>query len=302
MILVLSLALAVAGLSTAPGSALRPDDLRVAQIAHRLATAPAAPCPRTGAQPGIALHHLAEYEVEARPEAADRYGLDRGSAIVAVAPDSPAARAGLRAGDVIIAIDERIPSTSQFARQTPEQARRPLERFESEIFQPFALGDVELDVLHDGVARRVTVAPAPGCAVRIRLARSGQINAFARRGYAIVTTGLLEFVADDHELAVAIGHEMAHVLLRHPDGAASRAQEAEADRLGLRLAWAGGYDIRRAKALWRRLARRAIIQLPIGHLVAAERNRIVDEVLEELRASQPSPEAPQLGKGALPQR
>jgi hypothetical protein len=45
---------------------------------------------------------------------------------------------------------------------------------------------------------------------------SDDINAFALPGgYIYVTRGMLEFVEEDHELAGVIGHELAHVALRH---------------------------------------------------------------------------------------
>ena len=43
-----------------------------------------------------------------------------------------------------------------------------------------------------------------------------EINAFALPGgFIYVTRGMLNFVKDDHELAAVIGHELAHVALRH---------------------------------------------------------------------------------------
>jgi len=43
-----------------------------------------------------------------------------------------------------------------------------------------------------------------------------EVNAFALPGgYIYVTRGMVEFVEEDHELAGVIGHEIAHVALRH---------------------------------------------------------------------------------------
>jgi predicted Zn-dependent protease len=45
---------------------------------------------------------------------------------------------------------------------------------------------------------------------------SQEVNAFALPGgYIYVTRGMVEFVEQDHELAGVIGHEIAHVALRH---------------------------------------------------------------------------------------
>lgn len=110
------------------------------------------------------------------------------------------------------------------------------------------------------------------------------INAFALPGGQVfVTSGLADFVQSDDELAAALGHEMAHIELRHcldghryqtvlsRLGAAdagelmdamlssfarsySREQEFEADARGAVLASQAGYDPKAAAALFRRLA------------------------------------------------
>lgn len=110
------------------------------------------------------------------------------------------------------------------------------------------------------------------------------INAFALPGgHVFVTRGLAEFVQDDDELAFVLGHEIAHIEMRHcldghryrivlgRLGAASagelmdamhgalaisysREQETEADERGMLLAHTVGYDCMKAPALFRRLA------------------------------------------------
>ena len=104
------------------------------------------------------------------------------------------------------------------------------------------------------------------------------INAFALPGgQIIVTTGMLSFVESDSELAVAIGHEIAHVDLRHAvehyqyqyrmgslvelfhrlaTMPFSADQELDADAEGLRLAIAGGYDAAAAPAIFARMQRK----------------------------------------------
>ena len=110
------------------------------------------------------------------------------------------------------------------------------------------------------------------------------INAFSLPGgYVFVTRGLADFVTSDDELAAVIGHEMAHIELRHcldghryeavlaRLGAAdagelmdavhgalalsySREQEFDADARGAGLARRAGYNPKAAAALFRRLA------------------------------------------------
>jgi beta-barrel assembly-enhancing protease len=103
------------------------------------------------------------------------------------------------------------------------------------------------------------------------------VNAFALPGgQIIVTTGMLDFVQSDDELAMVLGHEIAHVDLRHAVGRYqyqyrlgglaelvhrlftmpfSADQELDADAEGLRLAVAAGYDRAAGPALYARMAR-----------------------------------------------
>jgi len=113
-------------------------------------------------------------------------------------------------------------------------------------------------------------------------------NAFALPGgYVGVNTGLFQVVKDENQLAAVMGHEIAHVIARHPaermsrqalvgtgtavlGGAApelaemaaaaatlglvlpfSREQEAEADAIGLQYMARAGYDPRAAVQVWR---------------------------------------------------
>ena len=110
-------------------------------------------------------------------------------------------------------------------------------------------------------------------------------------GKACVYTGMIDFVRNDDELAVVMGHEASHAIARHgterlsegnllglgvaATGAAtgsqaaaqgasaaaqyliampnSRKHEIEADELGLLIAAQAGYDPRTAIDLWRRM-------------------------------------------------
>lgn len=100
-------------------------------------------------------------------------------------------------------------------------------------------------------------------------------NAFALPGGQImVTTGMMDFVQSDSELAEVLGHEIAHIDLRHAveryqyqyrlGGLVELAhrlaimpfsadQELDADAEGLRLAIAGGYDPAAAAAVFTRM-------------------------------------------------
>ncbi|HEX8525664.1 M48 family metalloprotease [Allosphingosinicella sp.] len=294
----------------APGSTLRDSDYRIGRIVYRLGSAARAHCPDRFPLTGLLFHHLAEYRPADRAEAIRRYGLDSGPGILAVIPDSPAARSGLAAGDVLVSVNGR-PFPAPASVGAEEQSKRWRLRVEApEILleEQLRLGPVRLEVRRDGRSFPLTLESVPGCPARGRLARSGQANAFADGRYAIMTTRFLRFFRSDDELAVALAHELAHNILRHPQQLEAqgvpngilrhigrnarlvRATEEEADRLSVRLLWSAGYDLAAIIPFWRRLYARPDSQLQIisAHPSLRMRERIINEVLAEL-APQPRP-------------
>jgi len=103
------------------------------------------------------------------------------------------------------------------------------------------------------------------CDYQVRLKFSGAVNAYATGKTIIVTTGMMDFVKNDNELALVVGHELAHNTLRHVrksiqnrllSGFATRYTrpfEAEADYVGLYYLARAGYSLDGVELFWRRL-------------------------------------------------
>lgn len=295
------------------GSSLRRDDLRVAGIAYRLATDGRAFCPESFPVTGLLFHHLADYAPKDRPAMIQRHGLDRGLGVLSVVEGSPAARAGLIAGDVLLSVNG---SALEAAALDSDRAIR--DAIESRLEDQLAAGPARLRLHRSGADVELVIEPERGCPSRVRLARSSQVNGFANARAAVITTALIAETQGDDELAIVIGHELAHVALRHPErliaqgvprgllrGFGVNAErvhltEQEADRLGIKLAWAAGYDVRAAIPFWRRFyARYDGPQLFRTHPSLQLRERLISETLAELEAGAQRPE---LRKGALRQR
>ncbi|XP_073672788.1 metalloendopeptidase OMA1, mitochondrial [Garra rufa] len=83
------------------------------------------------------------------------------------------------------------------------------------------------------------------------------INAFVLpNGEVFIFTGMLEAVADIHQLVFILGHEMAHALIGHAflfDRPFSRKLEAEADQVGLQLAAKACADVRAGPVFWQQM-------------------------------------------------
>jgi predicted Zn-dependent protease len=157
--------------------------------------------------------------------------------------------------------------------------------------------DRGLNARVDTVARRIAAAAGmdPG-ACEVRVIEDDTPNAFALPGCKIgVHTGLFEVVENDAQLAAVLGHEMAHVTVRHAEERMSRdmllnaalqlggavtgadanmvqlaataatlgivlpftrEQESEADAVGLRYMARAAYDPNEAVQVWKNFERR----------------------------------------------
>jgi predicted Zn-dependent protease len=128
--------------------------------------------------------------------------------------------------------------------------------------------------------RIVTWARRKEIRYEFHVMESGAINAFALPGGQVfVTRGMLNFLKDGDELAAVMGHEIAHVDLRHCieryqyqmalgklgeavdvvrriiEMGYSQSQESEADEAGWRMAVDAGYDARAAETVFARMAK-----------------------------------------------
>jgi hypothetical protein len=295
--------------AAAPGSFLRAADHRIVAIVYRLGLGGRAHCPAPFPLTGIAFHHLADYRAEDRAAAAARYGLDRGPGILSVVDGSPAAAAGLQAGDVLVSVNgAAFPPSAAIAAESRVRDRRAMIRTAEELFEDhLRRGPATLEVARGAHVRTVRLSPIPGCPARGRLARSEQDGAFADGRYAIMTTDFLDFFRSDDELAVALAHELAHNILGHPqqlreqgvpnsflrhlgrNARLVRATEVEADKLSVRLLHGGGYDLDAILPFWRRLLGRLDSRLMVvsAHPGLASRERYLADEIAALRGAAP---------------
>jgi len=155
----------------------------------------------------------------------------------------------------------------------------------------------------------------PAITYRVTLLDSPAVNAFALPGgHLFVTSGMLTFLNSEAEAAALLGHEMAHVDLRHCieryqyelkarriGGAPLAAmasigfrlmlqgyadeQESEADRWGMQIAARAGYHPQAAQGMFARLARP---DAP-PHTIPAEALNTTADSLQDLLASHPDP-------------
>lgn len=91
---------------------------------------------------------------------------------------------------------------------------------------------------------------------KINIINSGLINAWTDGESVNITVGMLNFIKNNDELALVIGHEIGHVILGHlvvDDGIDQRLKEANSDKYSIYLMLRAGYNVCNADELWKRL-------------------------------------------------
>lgn len=310
-----ALAAAAVGCSPTPGvtpigpadeaqrlASLTSLDERVARVAWRLSAANVALCPAARQSAGWALHSAKQYSEGLRPHAAERFGL-RGDlpGVLAAPPGSPAAAAGLRAGDLLLTADGQSLAAGDHAGAPSWDG---LGRNLRVVDEALADGDARFRVQRGAETLDLIVRPEPACGYDVQLNPSDELNARADGRRLFISTALAGFAASDDELAVILGHELAHHVLRHrrwseAGGAGRRSNEGawrteggeggaerQADRVGLYLAARAGYDPSVAAPFWRRFgASNWRVRFPqIGHASAGARAQALELVAQEIEA------------------
>jgi len=188
---------------------------------------------------------------------------EEGCVIVGVIDNYIADREGIKQGDILKEIEgKEIKDSRQVTFKTGKASTLVIER--------------------NGARLSFNVKPEEKPYVRIRLKQTGRINAYAKFSGIQFTSGMVHFVEDDNELAIIMGHELAHLTSKHlPKNISmaalcgmlggltgpfaplttqalyapySRGNEREADYLGLIYAHNAGYDVEKGVALWKRFA------------------------------------------------
>ncbi|MFM9977273.1 MAG: M48 family metallopeptidase [Sphingomonadaceae bacterium] len=226
-------------------AALRSADARLAGVAFRLQTANAVLCSDARPLPAFTLQTIGQFPARDRPRVAAQLGLGDLPMVAAVAPDSAAARAGLKVGDSVVAVDGVAlgPTTASAGYAGLAAAADRIE---------LALTDRSAELrLQDRV---VQITGDRGCPSRAELVPGGFKATGADGRYIQISERMLRLAASDDELAVVVAHELAHNILKHrARRTPSRESEFAADWLGVWLVARAGYDLAAVPRFWQRL-------------------------------------------------
>jgi len=255
------------------------------------------------------------------------YGPGKEPVVTWVLKGSSADRAGLKVSDRILAVNGHWPK-ERHGRRVIEGIKKLLDEKKP----------VDLRVLRADEAPVVDMAGDPACPWPAEIKRDDRVNAFADGKKVYVTTGMLRFVENDDELALVLGHEMAHDSHGHiwakqgnamigaiigavisgltgvnmTNTAANIGQrmfsqqfEAEADYIGVYYAARAGFRTDVAADLWRRMAAahpEAIHLAGSTHPSTAKRFIAIREASHEVESKRSlgQPLVPALKKPAKP--
>lgn len=270
---------------------------RMARVGERILFA-ATPLCAGRVRPAVGFVAWNAYSLGEAGEATLRRDYRLGDAIevVAVGERTPAEAAGIRARDKLIGI------AGELAPRGKGAVRAAVNRIRALSLR----GPFQMRLLRNGRPVTVRVRPRLRCAIRYFVLRLKAINAATDGRRIFITRGVMQFAERDSELAVIFGHELAHIILNHPQqtraarrrnpGATQSARRAfsvalekEADYYGLYLAALADYDVSNAANLWRRMAARypGLDKFVTTHPRYAERARLLDATAAEI-ASQKS--------------
>ena len=228
--------------------ALARQDLRLAIVGHRLASANAPFCVRKTRNPGWVLHDKAQYPNPETAQAA--FGFRAPVAVSAVVPGGAVEALGIKPGDGIVAVNNINISDPNFVQEKRASAR--LEKLQDILGEALdTSGAAEIILATADGQKRVSLNPPVICASRFWVDTKSKLDAGADGVSVRVTEGLMAFTAaDDAQLAAVVAHEMAHNLLGHRQKLATTGKtnkqilvtEIEADRLTVWLMANAGYD------------------------------------------------------------
>jgi len=270
------------------------DNARLEAIGYRLATANPDRCELPQMLTGLMLHDIAGFAPQDRPAAIRTHGLTYGFGVLHLVSDSRAERAGIRRGDEIVAINgmdlEHFAEGLIGRKATYDRT----EAFFDLLDRTLRNGPAAVALRRGNAHITLSLAGEPGCGGRFVALPDKNLNAWADGKYVAVTSKMIRFAADDHELAFVVAHEMAHNILEHDKlgGSASgllaelglgagriKATEIEADAYAIQLLARAGYDLSAPERLLRHVGKVRWMDLPITHPGASRRIAIITEAI-----------------------
>ena len=191
------------------------EDARVRNIAFPISKANASLCEDTHYELGMTVWNHESISREYQDVAHEVYGVGSDLQVRNVYKNTPASANGIKAGDIILAIDEQeIPA----GRNAMKTMATILDKADQQIAMTIVRNGKEID-------KTITRAETCGYGV-IYDSENSSVNAYADGNNIIIPRGMLRFVDSDKELALVIAHELGHNAMGHMDKKRTNAMGA----------------------------------------------------------------------------
>lgn len=207
---------------------------RVQRISYPILASNADLCgDKVGPAYGMGIWNTYSIDSTYRDAAKNKYGVTKQPELFIAVKGSPAAKAGLKEGDKILAINDITiaPNRHAIRKMTDAVADNKYQAADFSIRR----GEKEISV---------PVTPVKACNTTAAVIWGKQeVNAYADGKSIAIHEGMMKFAKDDNELALAIAHELAHNGMGHVESQTKNALGAGLLGFALEVAVisAGGY-------------------------------------------------------------
>ena len=240
-------------------------DARLATVGYHLAKGSADFCGNKWRNPGWVLHDERQYPDLALARRA--FTFRRPVSIAALVPGGPAEKVGMQVGDGLVGTDNVLiwyggdPIRHQPTVERLDAVKAGLRKVLIQSGPIAYRMETAASLSQRNEFALFTLDPPAICASDFWVDVRAKRDAGADGDRVRVTSGLIDYLLDDDELAAVVAHEMAHNLLDHrPRINATKsgktkvikATEEEADRLSVWLMANAGYDPEAAITFWER--------------------------------------------------
>lgn len=240
-------------------------------------------CPRTRTGSGALLESLTSYPASERELVESATGVGFLPQVIAVAEDSPADVAGLRVGDVLLAVEG---TTFELANAPDDAAKPAIAQVQAILDGQGQDRDAHLTILRDGHEATMSLSRHQICGGNSYVEISDSKDAYSDRVNVAITTGLLAFLLSEDELAFVLSHELAHTIYLDSDrnGLSRKRKERRADLFAAFAMRCSGYDVGAAPTFLRRLGNTDWLGslITLSHPSFGKRAKAISEFADEL--------------------
>lgn len=246
---------------------------RLATVMFRLEQAAAPECKGGKPLSGLELGGIGLFDKAYHP-AAQSLGFGKGARVMSVALGSPADKAGIKAGDTLVAINGTTVDESKTAYRKADRA----------LAEAMSSGTANLSLSRAGSTYTTALSHVAGCPTRVHITREIQPSPKANGEAVLMPYSLLRLSRTDDELATLAAfalafnvHELLSILgedeltiaknrnisvLMGEDesslftlqrGIITKRELQQADEYAMALMQRAGYDTSAAVSFWRRL-------------------------------------------------